>query len=158
MNPELDPPPGVELRPAGPGDYGFAEKLYLDSTRPLLRALGSWDRAVVTRRFANAYSQYPSKVIRVEDRDIGWLQVSRNDEKLHLHQVHLLRRYRNRGIGTQLVRAVMRLAQAQGLPLTLNVIRGNPATRLYLRLGFRVVGEDTELVRMRWDAAPPERP
>ena len=44
MTLELDPPPGIDFRPARPGDYAFAERLYLESTRPLLRALGTWDK------------------------------------------------------------------------------------------------------------------
>ena len=41
-------------------------------------------------------------------------------------------------------------ARAKALPITLNVIHGNPALDLYLRLGFRVVGEDEDKLHMRW--------
>lgn len=153
---ELDTPPGIELRPARPGDYGFAEKLYFESTRPLLRALGSWDRAAVTRRFKASYQRHPSQVIRAEGADIGWLQVSRGEAAIHVHQMHLVRDWRNRGIGRQLIRAIKARAEAHGLPVTLKVIRGNPAMALYIRLGFRTVDEDRELFHMRWD--PPAEP
>jgi hypothetical protein len=39
-----------------------------------------------------------------------------------------------------------------GRPVSLNVIRGNPAISLYRRLDFRIVGEDKEKIRMRWEA------
>ena len=37
----------------------------------------------------------------------------------------------------------------------LNVMRGNPAINLYLRLGFRVTGSDHEKTHMRWDPGNP---
>jgi ribosomal protein S18 acetylase RimI-like enzyme len=151
MTLELEPPSGVLLRPAGPEDFAFARRLYVESTDPLLKALGTWDEGAVTKRFENAYLRRPSQVICADDNDIGWLQVSRNDTSLHLHQVHLVKSYRNRGIGSRLIRAVMARAKALALPLTLNVIRGNPAIALYNRLGFRVVDEDKELLKMRWN-------
>lgn len=147
----IETPPGVLLRPAQPGDYAFAKRLYLETTRPLLQALGTWDRAAVTERFSSAYHRHEAQVICADGRDIGWLQVSRNEAGLHLHQMHLVKRYRNRGIGTRLIRTVMARAQGLGLPLTLNVIRGNPAAALYLRLGFCIFDEDREMLRMRWN-------
>lgn len=153
---EIEPPPGIALRPARPGDYAFARKLYSESTGALLKALGRWDEVAVAERFDKAYQNRLSQVICMDGNDIGWLQVSQNHTSLHLHQVHLVKRYRNLGIGSRLIRAVMARAEELGLPLTLNVIRGNPAIALYHRLGFRVVAEDEELLHMRWGSPPPE--
>lgn len=155
MTLEFEPPPGVVLRAARPDDYAFARKLYTESTDPLLQALGTWDAAAVAKRFENAYWNRPSQVICMHGNDIGWLQVSQNGTGIHLHQVHLTEKYRNSGIGSRLIRAVMAVAEGLGQPITLNVIRGNPAVALYHRLGFRVVEEDQELLRMRWDPPPP---
>lgn len=155
MTLEFKPPPGILLRPARPADSAFARKLYFESMRPLLKALGTWDEAVVSKRFENAYRNHPSQVICIEGGDIGWLQISQKESSLHLDQVHLVNRFRNRGIGSGLIRAIMAMAEGVGMPVALNVIRGNPAIALYRRLGFRVVGEDEELFRMRWD---PHRP
>lgn len=156
MTLEIEPPPGILLRPARPGDYAFALQLYLETIGPLLKALGTWDETVAARRFDNEFRRHPSQVICVGSSDAGWLQISRDDSSIYLDQVHLAEGYRNRGIGSSLVRAVMTLAERLQLPVVLNVIRGNPAIALYLRLGFRVVNEDQELLRMRWDPPPPE--
>lgn len=148
---KLKLPAGLQLRPAEPNDFAFAEKLYVASTKPLLKALGTWDEGAVAKRFSDAYHRRPSQVICRNGDEIGWLQVSRNDTSVHLHQIHLVRRCRNLGIGSKLIREVMGLAETLGLPLTLKVIRCNRAVALYGRLGFRVVEEDAELFHMRWD-------
>lgn len=49
-----------------------------------------------------------------------------------------------RGIGTALLRQL--LEEAPDGPIALTVRRGNPAARLYERLGFRTVGEITNRV------------
>lgn len=154
MSLEIEAPPDVQLRPARPGDRDFARKLYLESMEPLLKALGNWDEPLVTARFESAYGSNPSQVICAHGNVIGWLQISRNESGVHLDQVHLVNCYRNRGIGSGLIRAAMARAEELRLPLGLNVVRGNPAIALYLRLGFRVVDEDQELLRMRWDPPP----
>jgi ribosomal protein S18 acetylase RimI-like enzyme len=156
MTLQIEPPPGIALRPARPDDHAFARKLYLDSMGTLLQALGKWDEVAVSKRFEIAYRDHPSLVICVDGVDIGWLQISQNQSGVHLDQVHLVKRYRNRGIGSRLIRAVMAVGAKLGLTVTLNVVRGNHAIELYRRLGFRVVGEDEELLRMRW--VPPARP
>lgn len=56
--------------------------------------------------------------------------------------VALLPPYRGRGIGTQLLRAMLDELHGRGFAaVSLSVQRANPAGRLYLRLGFRIVGE-----------------
>jgi ribosomal protein S18 acetylase RimI-like enzyme len=78
------------------------------------------------------------------------MQVSETASGLHLYQIHIIEGYRNRKLGTHLIKALQDCACAKTQPITLNVIRGNPALALYRRLGFRVVGGDGEKLHMRW--------
>jgi ribosomal protein S18 acetylase RimI-like enzyme len=149
--------PEISLRPAKPGDYDFAAALYFESTKRLLTKLGRWQERRVVARFRRAFKPEQTQVICSGGSDIGWMQVSQSTDGFHLHQLHIVDRFRNRGIGTSLIRALLDRAQAMGRPVALNVIRGNPAISLYRRLGFRVVGEDEEKFQMRWQAARPKR-
>ena len=146
--------PEISLRPAQPGDYDFAAALYFESTKRLLTALGRWQERRVVARFRRAFKPEQTQVICSGGTDIGWMQVSQTTDGFHLHQLHIVDRFRNRGIGTRLINALLDRARALGQPVALNVIRGNPAFSLYRRLGFRVVGEDEEKIRMRWQAVP----
>lgn len=148
----------ISLRPARPGDYEFAVDLYLDSTRRLLSALGKWNRSRVMARFKRAFNAEQAQVIRMGGADIGWMQVSAPADRLHLHQLHIIARFRNHGIGTRLIRALLDRGRTTGRSVGLNVIRGNRALSLYRRLGFRVVGGDAERLYMRWSPERPEHP
>jgi len=50
--------------------------------------------------------------------------------------------YQGRGIGTAVIEELNRQAGECGLPLTLSVLKGNPAKALYDRLGFIVTKEE----------------
>ncbi|HUF55359.1 MAG TPA: GNAT family N-acetyltransferase [Thermohalobaculum sp.] len=150
------PPEGVTLRRARPGDFAFAEALYLSSTRPLLTALGAWDEEGARTRLRAAFDRHPPLVIRADGEDVGWVQVSVRPGAIHLHQIHLDDAWRNRGIGSRLIGDIMRAARKAKLPVTLNVIHGNPAVELYKRLDFVIVNTGRELLQMRWQEDGPD--
>ena len=161
-----DGAPEASLHPARDEDFEFAIALYLESTKPLLVALGRWDPERIRARFADDFKSERAQVIRAADgRDIGWMQVSENGEGLHLDQLHLIDGFRNLWIGTRLIRELLERGRRSGKWVGLNVIRGNPAIRLYQRLGFALIGEDEDKLQMRWQdghapdalAAPRER-
>jgi ribosomal protein S18 acetylase RimI-like enzyme len=153
---EPNPAQEVVRRPARHEDYAFALALYLESTKPLLTALGTWDEARVLRRFAEGFHLQDVTILSSAGVDIGWMQVSQRGGKcLHLDQLHLIERVRNAGLGSRFIRELQERASATAKRVELNVMRGNPAQALYERLGFRVVGGDETRLHMRWN---PEEP
>ena len=50
----------------------------------------------------------------------------------------------------KLIQALCDEADGRGIPVELQVIKVNPAWRLYERLGFVVIGETETHVLMRW--------
>jgi ribosomal protein S18 acetylase RimI-like enzyme len=151
-------PPKFSCRPAFPDDYPFAIDLYLSGAKHLLIALGEWHEERVLARFKQGFKLEQSQVIQSDGADIGWMQVSETPQQIHLHQLHIVARYRNLGIGTQVIQALIERARHAGQAVVLNVIRGNPASALYRRLGFRVVAGNAEKLHMRREAERPEHP
>ena len=82
---------------------------------------------------------------------IGLWKVSRDPAEWQLIQVQLLPRYQGTGIGSDLLRSLLAEAKAASVPVALNVLKVNPARRLYERFGFKVVGENEHSYRMRFD-------
>jgi ribosomal protein S18 acetylase RimI-like enzyme len=63
--------------------------------------------------------------------------------------------HRGRGLGGRLLTELARVARAAGFAhLSLSVDQGNPAIRLYERLGYREVSRDEDGVRMVTDLVP----
>jgi ribosomal protein S18 acetylase RimI-like enzyme len=141
----------VELRPALPGDEEFLLALYR-STREDELALTGWDepqRAAFVRmqflaqrqHYQAAYPDAAHEIVVRDGRAIGRRLVARDAEQILLVDVALLPEHRGAGIGDRLVRELIGEGETRGVPVRLHVLRGNPAIRLYERLGFVVTGE-----------------
>jgi ribosomal protein S18 acetylase RimI-like enzyme len=131
-------------------DYAFAQRLYVETMEPLLTELGAWDEQQIVARFKQAFDPAEVQIIQVNGVDAGYLQVSESAEEISLDRIHLAAPFRSHGIGTRLIRELMSAARAKGKPVSLTVVRNNPAFALYRRLGFQVVGEDETRLFMRW--------
>jgi len=140
----------LRLRPAKAGEYRFALSLYLDGAKRHLSKIGRWNRPRITSKFRRGYKPAPVQIICLGDRPIGWIQVADYVGHLHLRQLHLIRDFRGQGIGTRLIKDLFRRADALGKPVTLDVMHGNPARLLYLRLGFRQTSQDAYKKQMIW--------
>jgi ribosomal protein S18 acetylase RimI-like enzyme len=59
--------------------------------------------------------------------------------------IALFEPYRNQGIGTRMMEQMVELMKAEGYAqVSLSITKGNPAIRLYMRLGFTVIDENEE--------------
>jgi len=140
----------LRLRPARAGDYAFALSLYLDGAKRHLSKIGRWNRPRITAKFRRGFKPAPAQIICIGDRRIGWMQVADYAGHLHLRQLHLVRDFRGQGIGTRLIKDLLRRGDALGKPVSLDVMHGNPARLLYLRLGFRQMSQDAATRKMIW--------
>ena len=143
--------PDFTLRPATKDDFVFAKSLYMASMKPLLSALEAWDDEKANTTFQDYFKPEEIRLIAINGADIGWIQVSETNGEIHLDQLHLLEPYRNRGIGTRLIKQTQAQARKKGKPLCLSFVRGNRAKALYERLGFRHAGSDVTKIHMRWN-------
>ncbi len=89
-------------------------------------------------------------LIRLNETLVGRQIVLRNDTALHLADLALLPEFRGQGIGGTLIANLQVEATAKGVPIQLNCFAGNPARRLYERLGFAVVTDNGTHVSMAW--------
>ncbi|HEX6390541.1 MAG TPA: GNAT family N-acetyltransferase, partial [Solirubrobacteraceae bacterium] len=80
----------------------------------------------------------------------GQLRVARDADAIHLVDIALLPAARGRGIGTQLISALMDEARAAALPLTLAVFPDSRARSLYERLGFTETAAEGAQITMCW--------
>jgi ribosomal protein S18 acetylase RimI-like enzyme len=139
----------VNLRPATEQDYAFAERLYVETMRPLLRNLEAWDEVDVLGRFRGSFDVAQVQIIRVDGTDVGFMQTSETEAEINLDQIHLKKGYRSRGIGSRLIGDLLCTAAARNKDLSLAVVHGNRALALYQHLGFQIVGKDATKLYMR---------
>ena len=150
----------VVLRPAISTDAPFLLELFA-STRPELEALPEQVRTPLIavqfearqRGYAAAYPGSLDRVAEVDGQRVGRLLVHDAEAVRTLVDVALLSGVRGRRIGAGLVWRV--IEERPGAAVVLNVARGNPAERLYRRLGFADAGGDAVYLQMRREPEAP---
>lgn len=139
---DADSTPQVTLRSGEAADLDFLLALYEVALVPYVVAtLGYWDEDAERRRFEDKTRPELQQIIERDGVPIGCLFAQRTPEAVKLNRILLLPEHQRLGIGSRLVRELVAAAARDGLPVTLRVMRVNPAHSLYGRLGFRVVGE-----------------
>lgn len=87
------------------------------------------------------YRLEDAQLVYLGEEFVGLFKVSRTGREWMLVQVQVAPGWQGRGLGEALVRRLQEEAAAQRCCVVLDVLKGNPARRLYERLGFVVESE-----------------
>jgi ribosomal protein S18 acetylase RimI-like enzyme len=139
----------ITVREATPADQDFLKALFASTRGDELAALALDTKqaaAFIDMQFnvqQQSYSaRYPTarnNIILLDECRVGRMLVDRTEGVITLVDIALLGEYRNRGIGSFLIRGLIDEATASQKPVRLSVYKFNPAARLYHRLGFSTV-------------------
>ena len=138
----------IELRAAGESDRELLWLIQSTSMRPAVEATWGWDESFQRSYFDEHYGAVPFQIVRVNGHDAGMLCWEVGPDHVFLRNVALLPDFQGRGIGTEVIRAVMAEAADRGVPLRLQVLKTNRAQRLYERLGFHTYAETATHLQM----------
>ena len=105
------------------------------------RIAANFDGAMIVCEGANADAQA-----------IGLLKVTRAADEWHVHQIQILPSRQGRGIGEAVLRELLAEAARAHVAVSLSVLHGNPARRLYERLGFRLAVQTECSATLIWRA------
>lgn len=144
--------PSYSLRQATEDDFDFLYALHVSTIREAVVATwGPWDEGFQRKWFEDHWDPRPQQVIVVEGQDVGVLKLERYQDELFLALIEVAPAWQGRGLGTAVIRDVQAQAREAGVPVTLQVLKGNPRARqLYERLGFEVVEEQDKRLVMRY--------
>jgi ribosomal protein S18 acetylase RimI-like enzyme len=143
----------IELRAAVPADYHFARTVHHAGMRWIAERLFGWDDASQDEKFERQFALPEVRIIVVQGRDVGYLQAAEKPDALFLKELHVADAFQKLGIGAEVLRRLCAEAQQMRKPVTVGVVKFNPALALYQRLGFRIVGEDAHKFYLRRDAS-----
>ncbi|MFD9846991.1 GNAT family N-acetyltransferase [Streptomyces parvus] len=134
--------PPWTLRQALPEDIEPIAELRAVVMRPDLERLGRYDEHRVRQRLRDAYAPEHTSVIEAAGSFAGCVARRPAEDGWWLEHFYLSPALQGRGIGSAVLRGVLDRADAERLPVRLDVLRGSPARRLYERHGFTLERED----------------
>jgi GNAT superfamily N-acetyltransferase len=156
---------GIALRDATPEDAEFLARLYGDTRRHEVAAWG-WPQAqqdaflrmqfeAQRRSYHATFADAADHIVCLDGTPIGRMLVGQEPAGVRLIDIALFEENRNHGVGTSLLRQLLRECEAKGTALHLQVFQGNPAIHLYQRLGFVQCGADPMYAQMVWNPPSP---
>lgn len=150
----------ITLAPAQASDEPFLYQVYA-STRQEELAQVPWTPLQKTMfltsqhqaQHTHYHAYYPEAtfdLILLDGQPVGRIYIRRGVEELRLMDIALLPEYRNQGIGTSLIQALLDEVTERQQFIGLHVEQFNPAYRLYQRLGFQDVEIRGIYMYMTW--------
>jgi ribosomal protein S18 acetylase RimI-like enzyme len=150
----------IQLRPRSEADAPFLATLYA-STRVTELAVTNWtdeEKAAFLSSQFNAqtihYDQYYGEadklIVEKDGVPIGRLYVDRGPNEIEIIDIALLPQFRGGGLGTRLLRDILREGEESGRPVRIYVEHFNPARHLYDRLGFQHIDSNGVYHLMKW--------
>ncbi|MDH5468502.1 MAG: GNAT family N-acetyltransferase [Candidatus Aminicenantes bacterium] len=132
-------------------DREFLSRVYA-STREQEKELFGWEdkewQDFVRHQFSLQHKYYQQqfsdaayKIILLDNEPVGRLYVDRRKDEVHIIDIALLPEFRNRGIGSKILKDLVAEAEEENLPVRIYVEHFNPALRLYERLGFTQIDD-----------------
>lgn len=148
----------IIFRPAKDEDREWLWTLKRATMREYVAAVFGWEDEAQRRMFEAKFEPARLRIIQSEGRDVGLLEYEERADHFFLARLEILPVFQNRGIGSAVIGAVIETAQAEAKGVRLQVLRSNPARRLYERLGFLPEEETATHCRMRREPGPPSAP
>ena len=140
-----------ELLPATLYDYDFAFELKKIAYKEYIEQTWGWDEAFQMNFHKESFSTANTKIIVVENKPIGTVDVKEEAERIFLSGLYLLPKYQNKGIGSSILADIEKMSQVTGKRIELEVLKVNVrAQELYKRLGFRMMeGDETKFMMVK---------
>jgi ribosomal protein S18 acetylase RimI-like enzyme len=140
----------IELRQIELSDFDFLWRLHNAALKDYVTQTWGWDENWQRESFIKTFNPSEGKIIVIDGEDAGYLWVIEKENETLLASIRLLPGFQNHGIGSKIIRDLLDKSEK---PVTLQVLKVNPAQRLYERLGFEICEETATHFTMK--AVPP---
>jgi len=129
----------INLRDATEQDYEFLYDLHRETLKEYVGQTWGWDEDWQANYFREKFDVSGRRIIQQNGADIGCITVRDKGTHIFLAYIALVPAFQRKGIGTQLIEEILNEANRKQKPVTLKVLKTNPARALYERLGFTVI-------------------
>ena len=130
----------IAFRPTTQVDEAFAYRVRETTMRDyVMETWGVWNADEARAQINEDIRSLKSKIIVIDGQDAGVLRVDEFDTHVHVDQLWILPGFQGQGFGRAILGQILEQSKAMGLPLRLWVLRVNPATKFYQRLGFSII-------------------
>lgn len=133
----------ITLHQSEPSDVEAIAELRAIVLRHDLTRLGRYNEEKVRQRFRDSFAPDHTWIIKAESVFMGCIAFKPASDGYLLEHFYIHPNYQGKGIGHGVLEHFLHQEHVAGKLVTLNVLQGSPAKRLYERFGFKVDREDS---------------
>ena len=127
----------------------FLHALHVATMREYVDKTWGWDAAQQGTAYPTNHEPAEIQIITYDDTDIGMIAIEEREADVFVPHVEIRPEYQGRGIGSSILEQIISDAAQRHEPVSLRVLRVNPARVLYERLGFKMIEERPTHFSMR---------
>ena len=142
----------ISLRPGTPEDQDFLFMLKKKTLKEYVTQIWGWDEKFQLTHHRQHVQPELYRIIQASGEDIGGIEVENRSDTLFLSVIEILPRFQGQGIGSKLIKDLIKQGKRERKNIELQVLKVNQkAFRLYTSLGFVVTAETQTHFVMMYD-------
>lgn len=135
----------IATRKATESDTETARKIHHEAYRDVVtEQFGAWDETVQDKFFEGDWKTGGFEMISCDNEICGYIAVDKSATVLNVREIVISPNFQGKGIGTYLLKEVIKKGKAEKIPVKIATFHKNNAVNLYKRLGFQEV-EKTDI-------------
>jgi len=143
----IKPIPPIDFRQATEEDFDFLYAMHVATMKDYVDQIWGWDDAFQESLFRERYTPNQIQVITFEGKNIGMISLEERTDDVFLRAIEILPTHQGLGIGARIIQEIIDDAASKQKPVSLSVLKVNPAKSLYERMGFSTIEEtDTHFI------------
>ncbi|MEO0375232.1 MAG: GNAT family N-acetyltransferase [Cyanobacteria bacterium P01_A01_bin.17] len=136
------------LRKAAKEDWSFIWSLRVTTMKDQINDTYGWEE---NTQKSYAQESLHGEIVLIDEMPVGVTTLADWGDQLHLVWIAILPARQGLGLGKALVKYCQQQASARNKPLSLQVLRNNPALWLYEKQGFEIYDQNGPYkLLMRW--------
>ena len=127
------------IRKATSLDLDLLDLIHTENMKGYVEKIYPWNPQL----FRNQFIPDQYQVIEIDNVIVGFMKIVSSETEIYLGEIQISKDFQNQGIGTFLIELIIQEVRANNKKLWLKVLKGNPAKKLYQRLGFTKLKESS---------------
>ena len=135
-------------RTAKSDDYEFLFQLKKSAEFEPIKSVFGWDEKVQREIHHQEWKKEKPTIVEINGIAVGSYLIKQNTDYLYFERFFLMPEYQGQGIGTNILKELVKLSDRYNLSIKLCYLQGNKVATLYKRFKFEVISEDAKFVYM----------